>query len=59
MNKLFAGIAANDAKDLILFILQTMHIELNTPPNNFEDSNNVPDDRKFDEVYNDSTSFFE
>ena len=58
MNKLFAGIAANDAKDLILFILQTMHIELNTPPNNFEDSNNVPDDRKFDEVYNDSTSFF-
>ena len=58
MNKLFAGIAANDAKDLILFIIQTMHIELNNPPNNFEDTNNVPDERKFDEIYNDSTNFF-
>jgi ubiquitin C-terminal hydrolase len=58
MNKLFQGIAANDAKDLILFILQTMHIELNNPPNNFNDTNQVPDDREFLQVYNDSTSFF-
>ena len=58
MNPIFAGIAANDAKDLILFILQKMHIELNTPPNNYYNANNVPDDRNFDEVYNDSTSFF-
>jgi ubiquitin C-terminal hydrolase len=58
MNKLFEGIAANDAKDLILFILQTMHIELNTPPNNIHDTDTVPDDRIFDEVYNDFTSFF-
>ena len=58
MNKLFAGIAANDAKDLILFIIQTMHIELNNPPNNFKDTNNVPDDTNFDEIYNDSTNFF-
>ena len=58
MNKLFEGIAANDAKDLILFILQTMHIELNNPPNNIKDTNTVPDDRIFDEVYNDFTNFF-
>ena len=29
MNPLFAGIQANDSKDLILFILETMHKELN------------------------------
>jgi len=58
MNSLFAGIAANDAKDLILFILQKMHIELNIPPNKYNNSNFVPDDRLFDEVYNDSTNFF-
>ena len=29
MNSLFKGIAANDSKDLILFILETMHNELN------------------------------
>mgnify|MGYP002624855671 CR=1 FL=1 len=58
MNKLFAGIAANDAKDLILFILQTMHSELNSPPNNFDETSQVPDDTNFNEVYNDSTNFF-
>ena len=30
MNPLFKGIAANDSKDLILFILETIHRELNT-----------------------------
>ena len=29
MNPLFAGIQANDSKDLILFLLETMHNELN------------------------------
>ena len=29
MNPLFQGIQANDSKDLILFILQTIHDELN------------------------------
>ena len=33
MNPLFKGIAANDPKDLILFLLETIHKELNTPPN--------------------------
>jgi ubiquitin C-terminal hydrolase len=30
MNPLFAGIQANDSKDLILFLMETMHSELNT-----------------------------
>ena len=29
MNPLFKGIAANDSKDLILFILENIHNELN------------------------------
>ena len=33
MNPLFAGIQANDSKDLVLFILETMHNELNEPKN--------------------------
>ena len=30
MNPLFAGIQANDSKDLVLFLMETMHNELNT-----------------------------
>jgi ubiquitin C-terminal hydrolase len=30
MNPLFEGIAAGDSKDVILFILETIHRELNT-----------------------------
>ena len=33
MNPLFAGIQANDSKDLVLFILETMHNELNAAKN--------------------------
>ena len=40
MNELFAGIAANDAKDLISFILQELHNELNLANNNDEIINN-------------------
>ena len=40
MNPLFAGVQANDSKDLVLFILETMHNELNSAKkgneNNFE-----------------------
>ena len=31
MNPLFAGIQANDSKDLILFLMETLHNELNKP----------------------------
>ena len=37
MNPLFQGIAANDSKDLILFILETMHNELNNCPKRSSD----------------------
>ena len=33
MNPLFEGIAANDAKDLVNFIIMTLHLELNKPDN--------------------------
>ena len=34
-NPLFAGIAANDSKDLILFILEELHNDLNNPQQNY------------------------
>jgi ubiquitin C-terminal hydrolase len=33
MNPLFQGIAANDSKDLIIFIYETIHNEINNPIN--------------------------
>ena len=32
MNSLFEGVNANDSKDLVLFLMETMHDELNTAP---------------------------
>ena len=40
MNPLFKGIAANDAKDLVNFLLMTLHEELNMAPQNQTDNNN-------------------
>ena len=34
MNPLFEGIQANDAKDLVNFLIMTLHEELNNPPQN-------------------------
>jgi len=39
MNPLFKGIQANDTKDLILFILETIHNELNEVNNNISGNN--------------------
>ena len=45
MNPLFKGVAANDPKDLILFILETMHNELKTVDNSIiVDENFVPNE---------------
>ena len=41
MNTLFKGIAANDAKDLVNFIIMTLHEELNKVNNNQIINNNV------------------
>ena len=54
MNPLFKGVAANDPKDLILFILMTIHTETNEI-NQINNNNNEqpPDPSSFMAVYND------
>jgi len=49
MNPLFAGIAANDSKDLINFILETLHNELNKPTGKINNYMITPNDQK-DEI---------
>ena len=41
LNPLFKGIQANDSKDLILFIYETLHNELNNPNSNNNNLNNL------------------
>ena len=43
MNPLFEGVSANDPKDLVIYILETIHKELNNPPinNNLINNNRV------------------
>ena len=40
-NPLFQGIAANDSKDLIIFLYETMHTELNNPTNQYNFGQNI------------------
>ena len=40
MNPLFKGIAANDSKDLIIFLYETIHNEINNPNPYFQNNNN-------------------
>ena len=59
MNPLFKGIAANDPKDLILFMLETMHNELKTVDSNIiVDNDFIPDERKLEEVYKDFANYY-
>ena len=46
MNPLFQGIQANDSKDLVLFIYENIHRELNNPSQNTNDINlnNIPNE---------------
>ena len=53
MNPLFRGIAANDPKDLIIFLLETIHKELNNPPKKEENNYNMVNSCNFSEVFND------
>ena len=48
MNPLFQGIAANDSKDLVNFIIQQLHEELNKPNLN-QVNNNVDEINQYDE----------
>jgi len=53
MNPLFKGVAANDPKDLILFLLENIHKELNSHKKNKDNTNNyIIDATNFYEVYN-------
>ena len=57
MNDLFAGVQANDSKDLVLFLMETMHNELNiikklSPPNqNFNQYNYEQTFKLFQEYF--------
>ena len=51
LNPLFSGIQANDSKDLIIFIYETLHNELNNPESNNKileklNNQNIPNDLK-------------
>jgi len=53
MNPLFAGIQANDSKDLVLFMLETMHNELNEPNKNIqENAAGIPNQYDFNITFN-------
>ena len=59
MNPLFRGIQANDPKDLILFMLETMHSELRTVNINITVNNNfVPNEHNLMEVYQDFANYY-
>jgi ubiquitin C-terminal hydrolase len=53
MNPLFAGIQANDSKDLVLFMLETMHNELNEPKKNVQNNaGEIPNQYDFKTTFN-------
>ena len=58
MNPLFSGIAANDPKDLILFLLETMHKELNIAKKEKNDYNDNINANNFNEVFNEFIKCF-
>ena len=51
MNPLFEGIGSNDPKDLINFIIITLHEELNLLNNNVSSSNGIVDQRNKEMVF--------
>ena len=53
MNSLFKGIAANDSKDLILFLYETMHSEINNPEYTNYKNQIIPDDQELQDFRND------
>ena len=61
MNPLFKGVQANDSKDLILFLLETMHNELNIPLSNSKppSSNMLINQNDFNKSLKIFTKFFQ
>ena len=58
MNPLFKGIAANDPKDLVLFLLETTHKELNNPKKKILDNNNAINTNNFNDVFKEFIKYF-
>ena len=63
MNPLFEGIAANDAKDLVNFIVMTLHQELNKVKENNNEANIANTDIRIDQtnkqlMFNNFATFF-
>ena len=58
MNPLFQGIQANDSKDLILFILETIHNELNEINNSINNENDNYNTTDYNAVYNNFKNYF-
>ena len=59
MNPLFEGIQANDSKDLILFLMETLHNELNKINNNIANmSNNFINQYDYQITFNNFCKFF-
>ena len=52
MNPLFKGVAANDSKDLLNFIIMTLHEELNETQNKIVDTSFNLDQRNMQLIYN-------
>ena len=59
MNPLFQGIQSNDSKDLILFILETIHNELNEINNNINNENDNYNTTDYNAVFNNFTKYFQ
>ena len=57
LNPLFAGIQANDSKDLILFILESIHKELNEIKN-IPNENNINNPHDYNSVFNNFSVFY-
>ena len=58
MNPLFKGIAANDPKDLVLFLLETLHNELNEAPKLQMNNNYMANNFNFFDVFNEFFQYF-
>ena len=58
MNPLFAGIQANDSKDLILFLMETLHNELNKENNNISIQSNLTNQYDYQITFNNFSKYF-
>ena len=59
MNPLFAGVQANDSKDLVLFILETMHNELNAAKKGKENNLGIIDQYDYEKSLQSFTKYFQ